>query len=136
MKAAACGTWLGDLISALIVTDMMLQDDLYPGWAPRVRKVWRETYGLRIGVFWLGSILMTSLVITVIGTDWITWDRLNRDFVASTGSNTTTQTPSFLLGQKGAFLGRITVVQLFPRHLTYGRLFLTSQRFVQISEIY
>merc|ERR1719150_3126483 len=65
MKAAACGTWLGDLISALIVTDMMLQDDLYPGWAPRVRKVWRETYGLRIGVFWLGSILMTSLVITV-----------------------------------------------------------------------
>ena len=39
MKAAACGTWLGDLISALIVTDMMLQDDLYPEWAPRVRRV-------------------------------------------------------------------------------------------------
>ena len=103
MKAAACGTWLGDLISALIVTDMMLQDDLYPGWAPRVRKVWRETYGLRIGVFWLGSILMTSLVITVIGTDWITWDRLNRDFVASTGSNSITQTPSFSWTERSIF---------------------------------
>ena len=34
MKAAACGTWLGDLISAMIVTDMMLQDNLYPTWAP------------------------------------------------------------------------------------------------------
>ena len=37
MKAAACGTWLGDLITALIVTDMMLQDNLYPHWAPSVR---------------------------------------------------------------------------------------------------
>ena len=85
MKAAACGTWLGDLISALIVTDMMLQDNLYPDWAPRVRKVWRQTSWLRIGTFWFGSILMTSMVIMVIATDWITWDRLNRDFVASTG---------------------------------------------------
>ena len=25
MKAAACGTWLGDLVTALMVTDMMLQ---------------------------------------------------------------------------------------------------------------
>jgi len=37
MKAAACGTWLGDLITALIVTDMMLQDNFYPGWAPKFR---------------------------------------------------------------------------------------------------
>lgn len=37
MKAAACGTWMGDLITALIVTDMMLQDNLYPKWAPRTR---------------------------------------------------------------------------------------------------
>ena len=37
MKAAACGTWLGDLITALIVTDIMLQDNLYPGWAPNLR---------------------------------------------------------------------------------------------------
>jgi hypothetical protein len=39
MKAAACGTWLGDLITALIVTDIMLQDNLYPGWAPNLRLV-------------------------------------------------------------------------------------------------
>jgi hypothetical protein len=39
MKAAACGTWLGDLITALIVTDIMLQDNLYPGWAPNLRFV-------------------------------------------------------------------------------------------------
>jgi hypothetical protein len=32
MKAAACGTWLGDLITALMVTDMMLQDNLYPSY--------------------------------------------------------------------------------------------------------
>ena len=25
MKAAACGTWVGGIITALIVTDMMLQ---------------------------------------------------------------------------------------------------------------
>ena len=37
MKAAACGTWLGDLITAFIVTDMMLQDNLYPNWAPSAR---------------------------------------------------------------------------------------------------
>ena len=37
MKAAATGTWLGTLITALIVTDMMLQDNLYPNWAPSVR---------------------------------------------------------------------------------------------------
>ena len=39
MKVAACGTWFGDLITALIVTDMMLQDNLYPNWAPSVRYV-------------------------------------------------------------------------------------------------
>ena len=37
MKAAATGPWLGTLITALIVTDMMLQDNLYPNWAPSVR---------------------------------------------------------------------------------------------------
>ena len=37
MKAAACGTWLGSMITALIVTDMMLQDNLYPSFAPKLR---------------------------------------------------------------------------------------------------
>ena len=41
----------------------------------------------RILFFWLGSMLSTAIVITVIGTDWITWDRLNRDFFATTGKS-------------------------------------------------
>jgi len=31
MKVAACGTWLGDFFTAWMITDMMLQDNLYPG---------------------------------------------------------------------------------------------------------
>lgn len=83
MKAAACGTWFGDLITALIVTDMMLQDNLYPNWAPSVRRFWQSHSGVRIGVFWIGSATITAVVIMVIATDWITWDRINRDFIAT-----------------------------------------------------
>ena len=85
MKAAACGTWLGDLITALIVTDMMLQDNLYPDWAPSARKFWRTHNVVRICVFWIGSAVITTIVIMFITTDWITWDRLNRNFIATTG---------------------------------------------------
>lgn len=84
MKAAACGTWLGDLITALIVTDMMLQDNLYPDWAPSARKFWRTHNVVRICVFWIGSAVITTIVIMFITTDWITWDRLNRNFIATT----------------------------------------------------
>ncbi|XP_037087622.1 transmembrane protein 117-like [Pollicipes pollicipes] len=84
MKAAACGTWLGDLITALMVTDMMLQDDLYPHWANRVRAFWRRNNLARILVFWVGSIVATVLVVTLIVSDLISWDRLNRGFVATT----------------------------------------------------
>jgi hypothetical protein len=58
MKAAACGTWLGDLITALIVTDIMLQDNLYPGWAPNLRLVSirnitsKQTNALQAGFEW------------------------------------------------------------------------------------
>ena len=85
MKAAACGTWLGDLITALMVSDMMLQDDLYPHWANRVRAFWRRHNVARILVFWVGSIVATVLVVTLIVSDLISWDRLNRGFVATTG---------------------------------------------------
>ncbi len=37
MKCAACGTWTGGFFTAMIVTDMMLQDNLYPQFAPSVR---------------------------------------------------------------------------------------------------
>ena len=39
-----------------------------------------------MGVFWIGSLLTLVTVILIIATDWITWDRLNRGFVASTGT--------------------------------------------------
>ena len=38
MKAAATCTWLGDLVTALMVTDMMLQDRLYPHWGTGFRR--------------------------------------------------------------------------------------------------
>ena len=85
MKAAACGTWLGDLITALMVTDMMLQDNLYPHWAPCFRQIWRKSNIPRILIFWVGSVVATSVVVTLIVSDWISWDKLNRDFVATTG---------------------------------------------------
>ena len=91
MKAAACGTWLGDLITALMVTDMMLQDDLYPHWANRVRAFWRRHNVARILVFWVGSIVATVLVVTLIVSDLISWDRLNRGFVATTGEGDVTE---------------------------------------------
>ena len=50
------------------------------------RKLWKRNNALRIGVFWIGSLLTLGLVIMIIATDWITWDRLNRDFLASTGT--------------------------------------------------
>ncbi|KAJ9591648.1 hypothetical protein L9F63_001793 [Diploptera punctata] len=84
MKAAACGTWLGDLITALMVTDMMLQDNLYPHWAPCFRQIWRRSNIPRILIFWVGSVVATSVVVTLIVSDWISWDKLNRDFVATT----------------------------------------------------
>ncbi|XP_049958056.1 transmembrane protein 117-like [Schistocerca serialis cubense] len=84
MKAAACGTWLGDLITALMVTDMMLQDNLYPQWARRARAVWRRSNVPRILLFWVGSVVATAVVVTLIVSDWISWDHLNQDFLSTT----------------------------------------------------
>ncbi|XP_077995115.1 transmembrane protein 117-like isoform X2 [Glandiceps talaboti] len=80
MKAAACGTWMGDFVTAWMVTDMMLQDKLYPGWARRLRAFWGRGYN-RIILFWVVWILMTLLVVMIITTDWINWDNVNRDFL-------------------------------------------------------
>ena len=49
------------------------------------RKFWQTHSGVRIGVFWIGSATITAIVIMVIATDWITWDRINRNFIATTG---------------------------------------------------
>jgi len=64
----------------LQVTDIMLQDKLYPHWAKRVRKWWNAKYH-RIILFWITIIVTSTVVVLVISTDWINWDTLNRDFL-------------------------------------------------------
>ncbi|XP_077561273.1 transmembrane protein 117-like isoform X4 [Haemaphysalis longicornis] len=84
MKVAACGTWLGDFLTAWMVTDMMLQDELYPGWAPSLRAFWQRHGRTRIVVFWAVALLLSALVVSLIVSDHISWDYLNREFVATT----------------------------------------------------
>ncbi|XP_041366549.1 transmembrane protein 117-like [Gigantopelta aegis] len=80
MKAAACGTWCGDFFTAWMVTDMMLQEKLYPGWAVRVRQWWNRRYH-RIILFWVVTLVTSFVVIFTISTDYISWDKLNHDFL-------------------------------------------------------
>uniref|UniRef100_A0A4W3JXE2 Transmembrane protein 117 n=1 Tax=Callorhinchus milii TaxID=7868 RepID=A0A4W3JXE2_CALMI len=82
MKLAAVGTWMGDFVTAWMVTDMMLQDELYPDWGKTARAFWRKGYN-RIVLFWSVLISLTSVVVIVITTDWISWDKLNRGFMPS-----------------------------------------------------
>ncbi|XP_053384334.1 transmembrane protein 117-like isoform X2 [Mercenaria mercenaria] len=80
MKAAACGTWCGDFFTAWMVTDIMLQEKLYPGWARPVRTWWKRGWN-RIILFWIVVAITSFVVIFVIATDYIQWDKLNRDFL-------------------------------------------------------
>ncbi|CAN8004262.1 unnamed protein product [Ixodes pacificus] len=84
MKFAACGTWLGDFLTAWMVTDMMLQDQLYPSWARSLRAFWQSHGRTRIVVFWSGTVILSTVVISLIVSDYISWDYLNREFVATT----------------------------------------------------
>ncbi|KAK8739321.1 hypothetical protein OTU49_003576 [Cherax quadricarinatus] len=84
MKAAATCTWLGDLVTALMVTDMMLQDNLYPHWATGFRRLYRLSNVPRILIFWCGSIVVAVIVIFLIVSDYISWDKLNKGFVETT----------------------------------------------------
>ncbi|XP_045119048.1 transmembrane protein 117-like isoform X2 [Portunus trituberculatus] len=84
MKAAATCTWLGDLVTALMVTDMMLQDNLYPNWAPEFRRLYRISNVPRILIFWCGYIVVAIVVIFLIVSDYISWDELNKGFVETT----------------------------------------------------
>jgi len=82
MKAAGLGTWMGDFVTAWMVTDMMLQDKLYPEWNKRLRKIWKTGW-TRIYMFWIVLIIATAIVATGIISDFIRWDSLNRDFVST-----------------------------------------------------
>nr|XP_033815318.1 transmembrane protein 117 isoform X1 [Geotrypetes seraphini]XP_033815319.1 transmembrane protein 117 isoform X1 [Geotrypetes seraphini] len=82
MKVAAVGTWLGDFVTAWMVTDMMLQDKPYPDWGKCARAFWKKGH-TRIILFWAVLFTLTSVVVLVITTDWISWDKLNRGFLPS-----------------------------------------------------
>lgn len=82
MKAAACGTWCGDFFTAWMVTDMMLQEKLYPYWARPVRRWWNRKFN-RIILFWIVTSLTSFAVVFTIATDYIQWDKLHRDFLSS-----------------------------------------------------
>ncbi|CAH2278002.1 transmembrane 117 [Pelobates cultripes] len=82
MKVAAVGTWMGDFVTAWMVTDMMLQDTKYPEWGKSARAFWRRG-NTRIILFWTVLFALTSVVVLVITTDWISWDKLNRGFLPS-----------------------------------------------------
>ena len=58
----------------------MLQEKLYPGWARPVRRWWQRGYN-RIILFWIVVFISSFVVIFVIATDYIQWDKLNRDFL-------------------------------------------------------
>ncbi|KAK3699158.1 hypothetical protein QZH41_011879 [Actinostola sp. cb2023] len=80
MKAAGMGTWMGDFVTAWMVTDMILQDKLYPYWNKKLRKWWQTGWN-RIVMFWTVLVIATVIVATAILTDYVNWDYLNRDFV-------------------------------------------------------
>ncbi|XP_070764161.1 transmembrane protein 117 [Enoplosus armatus] len=82
MKIAAVGTWMGDFVTAWMVTDMMLQDQHYPDWGKAARRFWKQGNN-RIVLFWTVLFSLTSVVVLVISTDWISWDNLNRGFLPS-----------------------------------------------------
>lgn len=84
MKLAACGTWCGDFFTAWMITDMMLQDNLYPNWAKGLRSFWHQHANIRILVFWVGSLLIAASVINIIMIDAICWDCLTVGLFSTT----------------------------------------------------
>ena len=58
----------------------MLQEKLYPGWARPIRRWWQRGWN-RIILFWIVVVTSSFVVIFVIATDYIQWDKLNRDFL-------------------------------------------------------
>lgn len=103
MKIAACGTWLGgslnaflfssflncqnlflDFFTAWMISDMMLQDNLYPGCFKQMRQFWHKHVNIRIVVFWSGAIVIAAFVIDIILTDLINWENLSHGLSSTT----------------------------------------------------
>ena len=58
----------------------MLQEKLYPNWWRPVRRWWNYRYN-RIILFWVMVVASSLIVVMVIITDEVKWDRMNRDFM-------------------------------------------------------
>ena len=70
-----------------MITDMMLQDNLYPDWAPWLRRFWHKHSNIRIVIFWSGALVIAAFVITIILSDLICWDSLTYGLFATNETN-------------------------------------------------
>lgn len=77
-----------DLFAALyarhsdVTFHFLIQGVQYAHWAPGIRRFWKKGLN-RVYAFWFVFVTMTIVVSTAISTDYVNWDRLNRDFVAT-----------------------------------------------------
>lgn len=85
---------------------MMLQDNLYPRWAPWLRRFWHHHTIARIMIFWSGALVIAGIVITIILADWICWDNLSKDLVS------TTELSRALLASAILFMDLLIVMQV------------------------
>lgn len=68
--------------SIFLTIQFHLQGVQYTHWAPALRRFWKQGLN-RVYAFWFVFVAMTIVVSTAISTDYVNWDKLNRDFVAS-----------------------------------------------------
>ena len=61
---------------------LFIQGMQYAHWAPALRRFWKTGLN-RVYAFWFVFVSMTIVVSTAVSTDYVNWDRINRDFVAS-----------------------------------------------------
>lgn len=95
-KIAQCGTWLGDLVTVVMVWDSMFQDfTTWPDWARGWKNIWTNSCNgwLRVLVVWGGVLSSTTAVFIGVwasgeGGTGIQWDNgvtneLGRTFIVS-----------------------------------------------------
>jgi hypothetical protein len=81
LQIAAVGTWMGDFLTAFMVTDAMLQNwRFYPHWLSSLRVWWTSAFGGngRITVFWTSTLVLTCSML--IGLSTINYDNWNFSF--------------------------------------------------------
>lgn len=59
-----------------------MQEQHYPEWGSTLRKYWRKNY-VRIPIVWVIGVTITSVAITAITVDYISWDNMSMSFTAA-----------------------------------------------------